>query len=468
MKTAWRVACALVVSGALTGPVNSQGPAFERPAGAAAYDEPLIAAGFRALFTCSAHFIAGRSLDDIVRVELADTKAGRLPLPEIDAERRIVTQRFGASGARIAAWRDATGCTILPPNLGRGDIAHLPYATLPSTPNVAAQPFPIGAKTSLPADGLDPRYTALAMPLQRAFDAETYGASTLTAAVLVLHDNDLVVERYADGFDADSGYRTWSTAKSISAILIGIAVDEGLLSLDAPVNIAEWQYGSDPRAEITLRDLLQMSSGLYSQGSNTNAIYFGGQDAVSAATTTVLESRPGERWKYANNDTLLALIALRQALRDDTAYLRFPYERLLYPLGMIHTRMEIDHRGNFIGSSQVYTTARDLARFGLMLLGNGRFNDRQVVSRDWLDFVRSPAPAKPAADGQWGYGGQFWLLDGVEGLPADTYTTAGNKGQFVTVVPSRRLVVVRTGVNPDGVRFDQARFVADMLAALPD
>lgn len=209
-----------------------------------------------------------------------------------------------------------------------------------------------------------------------------------------------------------------------------------------------------------------MSSGLHSGGNNTAAVYFGGQDVISATTTTDLETEPGSRWKYANNDTLLTLRALRYKLDDDLAYLRFPYDELLHKIGMYHTLMETDHLGNFIGSSQIYTTTRDLARFGLLLVNDGVWMNRRILPESWVEFVRTPAPTRPPAIGERGYGAQFWLLGTLPGLPADTFTSAGNKGQFVTVIPSQNLVVVRTGVDPLGHRWNQPAFVAEVLKRL--
>jgi CubicO group peptidase (beta-lactamase class C family) len=236
--------------------------------------------------------------------------------------------------------------------------------------------------------------------------------------------------------------------------------------LDAPASIPEWGYPGDPRQAITYKHLLWMSSGLFSGGPNTNAIYFGGQDVISAATTTQLEASPGTRWKYANDDTLLLLRALRYRLADDLRYLRFPYEELLHPLGMYHTRMETDHLGNFVASSQTYTTARDLTRFGMLLANDGVWNGKRLLPEGWVKFSTTPAPSRPPVAGQWGYGAQFWLLDQMPGVPPGTYTTAGNKGQYVTVVPGHDLVIVRTGVDPDGKRWQQDRFVAAVVEAL--
>ena len=445
------------------------GPPYQRPAGIAEEREPLIVAGHRALFTCSAHFFAGRPLDDIKRVELAEVEGLGYPDPVIDEQRRLVTAA-DVSGQiiRIAAFRDTMGCALLPPDWRMGDVPRLPYVEYVAAPDVRNLPFPAGDRVELPADGLDTRYRPLAPVLERAFDGKSYGESqgVVTTALIVAKDGKIVAERYRPGFGIYSGYRTWSTAKSISAALIGIAAGKGVLDIDGPADIPEWDNTGDPRRAITYKHLLWMSSGLFSGGSNSNAVYFGGQDVISAATTTSLEVAPGTRWKYANNDTLLLLRALRHRLADDLRYLRFPYDELLHPLGMHHTRMETDHLANFVGSSQTYTTARDLTRFGLLLANDGVWNAKRLLPEGWVKFSSTPAPTRPPAAGQWGYGAQFWLLDQMPGVPPGTFTTAGRKGQFVTVVPGHDLVIVRTGVDPDRARWQQERLVAEVVAAL--
>jgi CubicO group peptidase (beta-lactamase class C family) len=432
---------------------------YRLPGGAADAADPFIAAGFRALFTCSAHFAMGRPLDDIVKVELADTTPLGLPEPEIDVERRLVRASDGQGRVRIAAFRDTMGCTVLPPHWNEADVARLPYVPRPLPETRADVDFPAG-------DRADPRPSARQRQvLERAFDAASYGNGSLTAAVVVVADGRLAAESYRDGFGPHQGYRTWSTAKSITATLIGIAVKQGLLKVNQPAPVPEWQQPADPRAAITLELLMWMSSGLWSQGSNTNALYFGGQDVISAATTTPLESAPGSRWKYANNDTLLLLRSLRAVLGDQTRYLRFPYDELFRPLGMRHTWMETDHLGNFIGSSQVYTTARDLARLGLLYANDGMWQGRRLLPEGWTEFVATPAPTRPPEPGELGYGAQFWLLDQLPGVPPGTYSSMGNKGQYVTVVPARNLVIVRTGVDPQGIQFDLGAFVRDVVEA---
>jgi CubicO group peptidase (beta-lactamase class C family) len=393
------------------------------------------------------------------------------PDPVIDERRRIVTATDASGGiTRIAAYRDTMGCTVLPPQWGVQDVPRLPYVAYAPAPAVDDLAFPAGDRVALPADGLDKGHRMLAPVLARAFDGRSYGDAegVVTTALIVVKDGRIVAERYRPGFGIYTGYRTWSTSKSIAAALIAIAARQGLLDLDAPASIPEWSYPGDPRQAITYKHLLWMSSGLHSGGTNTYAVYFGGEDVVSAVTTTELEVAPGTRWKYANNDTLLLLRALRHRLADDLRYLRFPYDELLHPLGMYHTRLETDHLGNFVGSSQTYTTARDLARFGMLLANDGVWNGKRLLPDGWVKFSSTPAPTRPPVPGQWGYGAQFWLLDQMPGVPAGTFTTAGNKGQFVTVVPGHHLVIVRTGVDPDGKRWRQDRLVADIVATLGD
>ena len=452
---------ALLLTALLAGPGKAAaGPPESRyhlPAGVADYADPYMAAGFRALFTCSAHFIMGRPLQDILLVELADTSALALPDPIIDQDRRLVRAGDGSGREVLAVHRETMGCTVLPPDWSEADLPFLPNISIDRSSGDVDQLFPDPAPLK---PGLTRQQSEL---LDAAFDASTYGEETLTASVIIISDGKVVAERYRDGFGPTQGYRTWSTAKSISATLIGMAAAEGLLEIDTAVGLEAWTGPGDARAAITWQDLLWMSSGLYGGGNNTYAVYFAGQDAESAAATTHLEAEPGERWKYSNNDTLLLLLGLRQALGSDLDYLRYPYDRLLQRIGMNHTWMETDHAGNFIGSSQVYTTARDLARFGLLYLQDGVWNGEQILPSGWAEYVAQPAPAYERQPDRQGYGAQFWLYDGLHGLPAGTYSTAGNKGQHATIIPASNMVVVRTGVDPLGHRFDQPRFAADVI-----
>ena len=448
---------------------HTAAPPLTRLAGIAEADEPHIVAGYRALFTCSAYFFAGRPLEDIKKVELVDVESLGFPEPVIDEQRQLVRSTTPDGEIEmIAAFRGSMGCTLLPPHWSAADVPRLPFVAYAAVPDMSKVAFPAGDRVRLRRNGIHRRYKRLRVVVERAFDNESFNDNPggVTAAVLIVSDGKLIVERYRTGFGVHTGYRTWSTAKSISAAIIGIAGAKNILDLDGAAEIPEWSYPGDPRSEISYNHLMWMSSGLYSGGNNTRAVYFGGQDAISAITMAPLDTTPGTRWKYANNDTLLLLRALRYGLGSDLDYLRFPYDELLHRIGMYHTRMEIDYDGNFIGSSQVYTTARDLTRFGILLANDGVWQGQRILPEGWVRFLTTPAPTRPNEPEKHGYGAQFWLLDQYPGVPEGTFTTAGNKGQYVTVVPSQNLVIVRTGVNPNGVRWQQQDFTAAILAAL--
>src|ERR1700722_5395496 len=260
----------VVVLAAVVSSVDAAVP-YQRPAGIADELEPLIVAGYRALFTCSAHFFAGRPLEDIKKVELVDVAGLGYPDPIIDEPHRLVTAAdISGQIVRIAAFRDAMGCTVLPPEWRLSDVPRLPYVEYAPAPDVSKIRFPAGDRVELSADGVGAHYRALRPVLDRAFDGKSFSedGGVVTLAVIVVKDGKIIAERYRPGFGAHTGYRTWSTSKSITAALLGIAAKQGIVDLDSPVDIPEWAFPGDPRRAITYKDLLWMSSGLFSGGNN--------------------------------------------------------------------------------------------------------------------------------------------------------------------------------------------------------
>jgi CubicO group peptidase (beta-lactamase class C family) len=434
-----------------------------------------LVAGYKAAFVCSALFNAGRTPQEIEANELhriyPDYRAAlaQLPAPQIDEAAKIVRVTYSQTmPPRIAVWRGAQyGCTQAPAG---GDATSIPSATklprgkLPSDDD----PWPKGDRVDAPIFAETPDGADLARVLGFAFDRATYGAGTETTAALIVRNGAIIGERYREDFDWKTPQRTWSVAKSLSASVIGAAVQKGLIDADDPAALKAWSSPGDPRAAITVDDLLRMASGLDSgaAGNRTDAVYFGGGRVIDHAAPNRLVAVPGTRFVYANNDTMLAMRALRERMKSDGAYLRFPFEALLFPLGMRRTTLETDWNNDFILSSQVWTTSRDLARLGLLYLKDGVWNGRRILPERWIDYVRAPAGPQPPSRG--GYGAQFWLLGPDQGLPEGTFAAIGNRGQFLVIVPARNTLIVRRGYDEvGGVSFDMARFAADVIAALP-
>lgn len=472
----FRIATALLVAIALVSAVRAQERRdhdYWKP------QREMIQRGEQAVFMCNGLFTSNRTLDQVFRQELK-----YLPTPigtveggdyQIDRARRAVSVgRAGPVPVMRAAFRDGIGCVILSPDQTLDDIPALPSLALAPPPgDPATTPWPDGdlvAAAPLPRD-ID------AAALQAASDwAFTRPSEQDTLSLLVVHKGRIIHERYAPGVTMQTRTRTWSTAKSLTATLIGILVDKGKMSLDAPLGI-DWlprtrTAAPDPREAITLRHVLNMSSGLetvdnsgleYATGSGL--AYWAGASSVDGARNRGLIRAPGTHWDYENYDTLLAVYAMKRALGDDAAYLRFPREALLDRIGMRNTLLSTDRFGDFILSSQVYTNARDLARLGLLYAQRGLWKGERILSEAWIDFVRLPAPAAAARGND--YGGHWWLVPGGRtDVPRDAYSTAGNRGQFTVVVPSHDLVIVRRGLDYGRQGFDQWDLTREVLKAI--
>ena len=444
------------------------------------HQRDMVRRGQQAIFMCNGLFTSNRSLEQVFEQELAffrepigTSEGGDY---EVNWDRRAVA--IGAPGAvpvMRAAFREGIGCVILPPDQSLEDIDRLPELTLPYPPGDPAQiPWPDGdliESTGLPANVDEEKLLAAS---NWAFDRES--PEQVTLSLVVVYNGQIIHERYAPGFDVTTRTRTWSTAKSIASTLIGMLVDEGRLALDEPLGF-DWYPNArspetDPRNEITLRHVLNMSSGLetvdnrgleYATGSGMS--YWAGSSSVVGARSRALIREPGTYWDYENYDTPLGVYAMKLALGGEKAYAEFPRKALLDKIGMRNTLVSTDRFGDFVMSSQIYTNARDLARFGLLYLGNGIWNGERLLSEEWIDFVRTPAPATKSIGSI--YGGQWWLVpEGRDDVPKDAYSTSGNRGQFSIIVPSHDMVIVRRGLDYGRQGFDRWGLTREVLEAI--
>lgn len=452
-----RLATSLFLFALVATPVAAQSPQSVRADDRSNYGR-AVAAGYKAAFLCGGVFNAGRSERQVEAMELR----GIYPeyeaiVPALDAKvdrrRNTVTVEFDrALPPRRANWRPGIGCTLSP--IGTPVVATV-VQPVARPAGADPRPWPMGDA------GIAPRPSdALARAVDRAFDG-SFGRGSETLGVVVLRDGQVVAERYRDGFGPFVANRTWSVAKSIAGTLVGMSG----VDVRRPANIPEWRssFGRDPRASITIDNLLRMSSGLHSDtpGNRTDAIYFGGTTVTEQATAWPLTSLPGERFRYANNDIMLAVRSLRATL-GEARYRALP-ARLFAPLGMGHTVAQADWQGNYVLSSDVWTTARDLARLGQFWMQDGVWQGNRLLPVGWMRYMTTMGGPQP--DRSEGYGASIWLFGTREGLPAGSYSAQGNRGQYVMVVPSERLVVVRRGEDPGPARFDVARFTAEVIAA---
>lgn len=457
---------------------HSQQTVKKRPGANTRRHVRALAAGYKAIYYSTGIFSAGHKPE---RIE-ADVFAGTNPVWEkifpdmpavVDEKNKTVSVTYLPDmPPRIAAWRLILGSTLFPIGATMDLLKRLPR--LPDnvqTPDMDDKPWPQGdaeATASLPPQ----RQVALNRLVQSAFDGKTYGG--ITWGVVIVKDGKIVAERYDDlrGLHLHTPHRTNSVAKSFAVSVIGAAVNKGLMDIYQKAPLPEWSRPGDPRGEITVNDLLHMCSGLYTEraGDPQQEMYFGGAPAAEKALFNVADYPPGKRWLYAGSDTIMAVRSLRMAIGDDAVYHTFPHRELFWKIGMTRTIVETDTNGDFLMSGQAWSTARDMARLGLLYLNNGVWNSERILPENWVKYVSTPAPDQPQRPDGQRYGAQFWLFGPKQGLPEGVYSADGARGQWAMIIPSHNMVIVRRGfdfMDEEGkLLFNIARFAADVIAAV--
>jgi hypothetical protein len=426
-----------------------------------------VGTAFAAKTVCSGTFLSRRATQSVLAEDLAAYRSRPLDLVDVDIDHGagIVTGRLLGFAERQAVYRDGLGCTLAIDT----SVAGLKGA--------APKLVPVASGDGLWPDGERVAYEsnlALEAALDDAFAEADDGRPRRTRAVVVVHDGRIAAERYADGITPATPLPGWSMSKSVVNGLAGTLVGLGLWRLDAPVALAAWRGPGDPRAAITLEQLLEMSSGLefeeayQSPLSDVNQMLWARGDAAGYAAEKRLVHAPGTHWHYASGTTNVLVAAMRETL--GAAYAAYPRRALFEPLGMSSAVLEPDAAGTFVGSSLMFATARDWARFGWLFANDGLWNGVRVLPEGWVRYSATPA----AADAARTYGAHWWLkLQRPPGapevaLPPDAFHAAGHGGQYVSVVPSRRLVVVRLGHAIDAGAWDQTAFVARIISAVAD
>lgn len=416
--------------------------------------------GGAARLVCSSVFAAGRDEHWVRKQELTRlTSPGRflaLARVDVDHDSKAVRATLFGMWPHTAIYRTGIGCT---PDQG------ITLAELRSQGiGLDAPPLPAGdeqwpeGEAVVPGD-LPPGVDApgLADALTRAFSEPDPERPRNTRAVVIVHRGRIVAERYAEGFGPDTGHLSNSMAKTVIGALVGILVGQGRLDISAPAPIAEWQDVRDPRARITLEDLLRMRSGLefdenYTKIRSDITLMFASGDLAGFAAAKPLVAMPGTLWQYSTGTSnILGRIVAQAAGDSTTERFAFPRRALFDPLGMRAAVLEVDGLGHFIGGSLVFASARDYARFGLLYLRDGVWNGRRILPEGWVQQTLTPTPQAPPA---LSYGYQIWLNSGADPavrrwprLPHDVFAMLGHQQQHVVMVPSHDLVVVRLGLS---------------------
>jgi CubicO group peptidase (beta-lactamase class C family) len=441
-----------------------------------ARDVPKVATGFVASVLCSETFVSGIDPQKtFTETTAAMPGTGLVSWAldyRLDRSRRDVTVTLAGFSRRRAVYRDGLGCAL---DHGEG-IAEVEVPPASDLAQVPLLPDIAGPSVVMPQS------PQLAAALDRAFAEPSRPPFKRTRAVAIVKDGRIIAERFAEGFGIDTPLLGFSVTKSVISALAGVLVRRGMLSLDQPVPVAAWSNRDDPRHAITLDHLLRHTAGL-ALGSSlqaslgaafepVNRMKFMERDMAAFAEKADIETAPGTAWNYHDGNYLILSRLIQNAVGGKPAnVLRFAQAELFAPLGMRHVTIEFDGAGTLEGSSQMLASARDWARFGQLYLNDGVVGGKRILPEGWVNYSASPTP-----NAFVGYGAGFWTNrdDSLgahyrieHGWPRDAFFAKGSIGQYVIVIPSEQLVIVRFGrtvnwpLDADGV----SDLVRDVVAA---
>ena len=426
-----------------------------------------VASGYSAKIVCSNVFLAGREADNVLRVDVQAPGHWLLGYmsTDVDREQNTVTAALlGIFGKGVAVARDGVGCASVPD----GDVAKVQAVIAPVGPSASRQDalWPEGNR-------VQPSQAPELMTILN--DGKLTGAGM--RAVVVVHNGRIKAERYANGFSADTPLLGWSMTKTVTAAIIGTLVKDGKLTVDKKELFEPWK--ADARKDISLADLMAMSSGLefnedYGDVTDVTRMLYLEPDMAGFAEAKPLAGDVGKLWSYSSGTTLMLSRIWQDALGEPAKALAWPRTALFAPLGMTSAVLETDENGTFVGSSYLYATARDWARFGQFLLQDGTWNGTQILPAGFVSWMREEVPA---SKGEYGKG-HLWLRGSDAGvapgtdpdagfdLPEDAFWMLGHDGQSVAIIPSKKLVVVRLGLTPSKLGYKAQELVEALAKAV--
>jgi CubicO group peptidase (beta-lactamase class C family) len=439
-----------------------------------------VATGLVSHTLCSETFVAGLDPDQTFAETVSTMPGIRRLVPwlhyRVDRAARDVSTTLGGRFEMRAVYHDGVGCTVVHP-ASVSAATPLPAPSTAASMNAAGAP---GAGRDIAGPAVvEPASGPLRAALDRVFAEPAGGPVRGTKAVVVVHDGRVVAERYAPGYALDTPMLSWSMNKSVVNALVGILVRQGRLAVGAPAPVPAWRDPSDPRHPITVEQLMRMTSGLALDETNSGfdpaaRMLFTEPDMAGFAEAAALAAPPGTRYHYSSPSTLILSRVIRDAVGGRAEDVRRFAERELFaPLGMRGVTLEFDATGTQVGSTYMYATARDWARFGLLYTNDNIADGRRILPEGWVAYSASPTPGS-----RDGYAAGFFTNRGESefgrlrvrgGMPADSFFASGTQGQRIVVAPAHRLVVVRLGRSQDWATFDirgLIRLVADVDQAL--
>ncbi len=430
--------------------------------GAFIYVSPLmpIITGYAAKNLASAVFISGRTQESMENENL-NFSFIKFTNNTVDVEKKTVTSRFLWSES-TAVFTDDFGCSLIKEVDEETYKSKLPKLdrSLSYNPDTVAWPLGNVMPDSIP-QGID--MDKIAAITDKVFSNTDNLNGTF--GFMILYKGIPVAERYREDFDKNTRFLSWSMAKSLTSTLIGLRSDEGKLDINQPLAVKEWQ--KDERKNITMRNLLNMNSGLewnenYGNLSDVTVMLHKVGDFAKYTREKTLDLPIGTQYLYSSGTTNLASYLLRKSFDKDQEYYAYPYEKLFRKIGINNNLFETDNAGTYVGSSYWYASVRDYARYGLLYANKGYFAGQQILSDEWVDFTYTTAPGSHDHYTAFFYANKDKTFENV---PEDMISCRGHNGQAIFIIPSKELVIVRTGYSPNQ-SFSFGKMLDGVLSAI--
>ena len=441
-----------------------------------AYQMINIAAGYNATIMCSCVFISGRTPQSVLDQDIAVSAASFIGATVDMTDQSASASYLGIK--RKAIFRPGIGCTLLS-EMSEDDLDKQVIGVwAPSTQQSDSLLWPYGALDTLPMPS-NVDLSKIIEAFDYAFDEPLADNPRYTRATLVVYKNKIIAERFAEGFNENTPLLGWSMTKSVTNTLVGMRVRDRKLDIKDVANVPEWhQYPLDRRAHITLDDLMHMTSGLdfvedYSKPSDVNKMLWTKASAGDIAAKAQPKFPINTHWEYSSGTTNIISQIIRRSFDNDYDYHVYPYKELFDPLGMHTAVLELDASGTFVGSSFMYASARDWAKWGLLYLHDGVWGDRRILPEGWVTYSQMRTPVVKEGF----YSAQFWNNAYEEPkeadmprhwpeVPEDAYYASGFEGQQVVIIPSMDLVVVRLGLTSDRNNWDIGKFLTPIVKGI--
>lgn len=436
------------------------------------------ATGYSAKYICSQVFIANRDPGTVFENDVQPTHP-LFHVIKINVNRKnntVTAKGLGFWKPMTALYRDGCGCTLAV-NTSIDELLNQAKGIIPNRQPNSDLLWPEGEKVSLGNIPSEVNTNKLNAVIDSAFQEPGPNTKRNTQAIVVVYKDRIVAEKYEDQFSPSTPMLGWSMSKSVTNSLVGLLVKKNKFDIMMPAPVSAWKGVNDSRGKISLDHLLRMSSGLefeevYAPFKDATTMLYNNKSMADYASEKPLRNEPDSEWYYSSGTTNIIARIIRDTLGGNLSDItNFARTKLFDELQMYSAIFEADASGSLVGSSYMFATPRDWARYGMFIKNDGVWNGKRILPEGWVKYSTTPTPLAPKGE----YGAHFWLNAGEKGdasnrrfpsLPSDMIFMHGFNFQITAIIPSKNLVIVRMGVTHNKSDWNEELFIKQVLECI--